>query len=81
MAILQLGAITVPLYPNISSNDYKYILNHSESLYCFVSDQHIYDKVFSIKSEVKMLKEIYTFDMIEGSKNWSELLSIGKRLE
>ena len=29
MAILQLGAITVPLYPNISSNDYKYILNHS----------------------------------------------------
>ena len=79
MAILQLGAITVPLYPNISSNDYKYILNHSESLYCFVSDQHIYDKVFSIKSEVKMLKEIYTFDMIEGSKNWSELLSIGKK--
>ena len=26
-----------------------------------------------------MLKEIYTFDMIEGSKNWSELLSIGKK--
>ena len=79
MAILQLGAITVPLYPNISSNDYKYILNHSESVYCFVSDQHIYDKVFSIKSEVKMLKDIYTFDVIEGSKNWSELLSIGKK--
>ena len=49
MAILQVGAITVPLYPNISSNDYKYILNHSESIFCFVSDQDIYDKVFSIK--------------------------------
>ena len=79
MAILQLGAITVPLYPNISSNDYKYILNHSESVYCFVSDQYIYDKVFSIKSEVKILKDIYTFDVIEGCKNWSELLFIGKK--
>ena len=56
MAILQAGAISVPLYPNISSDDYKYILNHSESIYCFVSDQEIYDKVFSIKSEVKGLR-------------------------
>ena len=40
MAILQIGAISVPLYPNISSKDYEYILNHSESIYCFVSDQH-----------------------------------------
>ena len=46
MAILQVGAVSVPLYPNISSNDYKYILNHSESVFCFVSDQEIYDKVF-----------------------------------
>ena len=41
MAILQVGAVSVPLYPNISSNDYKYILNHSESVFCFVSDQEI----------------------------------------
>lgn len=79
MAILQLGAITVPLYPNISSNDYKYILNHSESIFCFVSDQQIYDKVFSVKSEVKELKEIFSFDKIEGCKNWSELIEVGKK--
>ena len=79
MAILQLGAITVPLYPNISSNDYKYILNHSESIFCFVSDQQIYDKVFSVKSEVKELREIFSFDKIEGCKNWSELIEVGKK--
>src|SRR5574343_193205 len=27
IAIQQVGAIVVPLYPNISENDYKYILN------------------------------------------------------
>jgi long-chain acyl-CoA synthetase len=78
MAILQLGAISVPLYPNISSKDYEYILNHSESVFCFISDQEIYEKVFSIKTEVKSLKEIYAFDEIEGAKNWSELIQIGK---
>jgi long-chain acyl-CoA synthetase len=78
MAILQLGAISVPLYPNISSKDYEYILNHSESVFCFISDQEIYDKVFSIKTAVKSLKEIYAFDEIEGCKNWTELLTIGK---
>ncbi len=78
MAILQVGAISVPLYPNISSKDYEYILNHSESIFCFISDQQIYDKVFSIKKQVKGLKEIYAFDEIKGCKNWVELLQIGK---
>ncbi|MBT3444161.1 MAG: AMP-binding protein, partial [Flavobacteriaceae bacterium] len=78
MAILQTGAITVPLYPNISPKDYKYILNHSESVLCFVSDQQIYDKVSSVKTQIKGMKEIYSFDEIEGCKNWSELLQTGK---
>ena len=78
MAILQVGAITVPLYPNISSKDYEYILNHSESIFCFVSDHQIYDKVFSVKSQVKNLRDIYAFDQIEGCKNWSELIEVGK---
>lgn len=78
MAILQLGAITVPLYPNISSKDYEYILNHSESIFCFVSDHQLYDKVFSVKSQVKNLRDIYAFDQIEGCKNWSELIEVGK---
>ena len=79
MSILQLGAISVPLYPNISSNDYKYILNHSESILCFVSDREIYDKVFSVKSEINEVSEIYSFDKIEGCKNWIELLEKGKK--
>lgn len=78
MAVLQLGAITVPLYPNISSKDYKYILNHSESTYCFVSDQEIFDKIDSVKTQVEGLKGIFAFDMIQACRNWSELLDLGK---
>ena len=45
MAVLQLGAQDVPIYPTISEEDYEYVLNHSESIYCFVSDKEVLDKV------------------------------------
>ena len=78
VGILQAGAVNVPIYPTISQNDYEYILNHSESKYCFVSDQEVYDKVMAIKKNVKNLIEIYSFDDIPGCKNWSELLTLGE---
>ena len=80
IGILQFGGITVPLYPTISSADYEYILNHSESTYCIVSDKEIFHKVSSIKNKVKGLKDIYSFERIDNCKHWSELLSLGKKI-
>lgn len=77
IGILQLGAQNVPVYPTISEEDYEYVLNHSESIYCFVSDKEILDKLNSIKHNTK-LKEVYTFDEIPGSKNWNEILKLGE---
>ena len=81
IGVLQTGAQNVPIYPTISEIDYEYILNHSESIYCFVSDAEILRKVNLIKANVPKLKEVYSFDTIEGCKNWTELLSIGEDLD
>ncbi len=78
IGIMQTGAQDVPIYPTISESEYEYVLNHSESIYCFVSDKEVYDKVMTIKANVPSLKEVYTFDAIEGAKNWNELLKKGK---
>lgn len=77
IGIMQLGAQDVPIYPTISEEDYAYVLNHSESKFCFVSDKEVYDKVMAIKGEVESLKEVYTFNQIEGAKNWVEVLDLG----
>jgi long-chain acyl-CoA synthetase len=77
IGILQVGAQTVPIYPTISAEDYLYILNHSESKYCIVSDVEVYNKLISIADQVPTLKGIYTFDEIPGAKNWKELLELG----
>lgn len=78
IGILQTGAQTIPIYPTISEEDYEYILNHSESIYCFVSDEEVLKKVNAIKKNVSSLKEVYSFNSIEGCKNWTELLELGK---
>ncbi|WP_394773509.1 AMP-dependent synthetase/ligase [Flavobacterium sp.] len=77
IGILQTGAQNVPIYPTISEEDYEYILNHSGSIYCFVSDDEVLQKVNAIKANVPTLKEVYTFDEISGAKHWSELLTLG----
>lgn len=78
IGILQTGAQTIPIYPTISETDYEYILNHSEAMYCFVSDEEVLGKLNQIKANVPKLKEVYSFNQITGCKNWSELLELGK---
>lgn len=78
IGILQTGAQNVPIYPTISSEDYLYILNHSEALYCFVSDDEVYEKVKAIQGKLNILKAVFSFNEIDGCKNWNELLALGK---
>ena len=65
IGILQVGAQNVPIYPTIAAEDYEYILNHSESIFCFVSDEMIYEKIKSVKTNIPLLKEIYSFNEIK----------------
>ena len=77
IGILQTGAQNVPIYPTISKEDYEYVLNHSEAIYCFVSDIEVLKKVNKIKDNTK-LKGVFTFDAIAGEKSWKSILELGK---
>lgn len=78
IGILQIGAQNVPVYPTISADDYEYILNHSESTHCFVSDNDVLAKVNEIKDKVPTLKDVFSFDEISGCKHWTDLLELGQ---
>ena len=71
-SVLQIGAITVPIYPTISKNEFQYILKHSESKICFVSDKDIFDKINLIINETR-LEKIYSFEEFENCSNWNLL--------
>ena len=71
-SILQIGGVTVPIYPTISEKEFQYVLNHSESKICFVSDKDVFDKIHKIKDKTK-LKKIYSFEEFQNCSNWNLL--------
>ena len=75
LGILQLGAVTVPIYPTITGPEYQYVLNHSESQYCFISDAEILEKLNTVRKDISKLKEVYSFDSIPNCSSWTSLLS------
>lgn len=77
-AILQIGAMDIPIYPTMTEEDYAYIINHSESKFVFVSDADIYKKIERILDRVPTLKKVYTFENVFGVANWNEVLELGK---
>jgi len=77
IGLMQLGVQTVPIYPTISKEDYEYVLNHSESVYCFVSDTEVLEKLNQIKDKTH-LKDVFTFDDVKGEKSWKDVLTLGE---
>ena len=79
IGVLQVGAQNIPIYPTISAEDYEYVLNHSEAEFCFISDEEVLEKVNRVRDRTR-LKEVYSFDHIEGCKHYSELFETGRDL-
>jgi len=77
LAILQIGAVNVPVYPTISESDYKYIFNHAEVKYCFLSDEALFEKANAVQKEVKSLKRIFSFEKIKDCAYWEEVFTLG----
>jgi long-chain acyl-CoA synthetase len=78
-AIMQIGAISIPVYPTISQDDYRYILNHAEMKMIFMEGRELKSKIEPVMPELTTLKEVYTFENIEsGYKYLQQLEELGK---
>lgn len=78
-ACSQLGIITVPMYPTLGVNDYKFILNDAEVKAVFVETQEMAAKAAEARKDVPSITAIYSFNEIAGVKNWKEVLEEGKK--
>ena len=81
MGMSQAGFIHVPIYPTISAEEYAYILNHAEPSLVFISDKMLFEKISPICEKITSIKAIFTFNQVERSRNWKELLELGKKNE
>lgn len=76
MAVQQLGAMLVPVYPTTNPNEVQFIFNDAQVKYVFVSSKDLYDKVDSIRQYVPSLQQVYAFDELEGIEHWSSISAL-----
>jgi long-chain acyl-CoA synthetase len=79
MGLLQVGAVQIPIYPTVSEENYKYILNDAGVEYLIVSNNEIYQRMSSIVKDIPSIKEIYSLETVPGVKSWKEILEAGKK--
>ena len=76
LSLQQIGAISVPMYPTISAEDYNYIFNHAEVKKIFVGDEEILGK--ALEGSKDMDVDIISFDKIEGCQYWEDFMAKGE---
>ena len=70
---LQVGAVIVPLYPNMSEDNYHYIFEEAEVKMVFVGNKELYEKVGRVKSKINRQIDVYTFDEVAGAQHWTKV--------
>ena len=78
MAIMQVGAITVPVYPTISQDDYLYILNNCEARFVILEGVSVMNKIQAIKEQLSYLEHVYTMQDRKDLPYFQQLVELGQ---
>jgi long-chain acyl-CoA synthetase len=81
IAVQQIGAILVPLYPTSSESDYSFIINNASVKLIVVSNKELFDKVEKIRSSTPSLSSVFTFEEVEGATNWKAIHEQASKIE
>ena len=78
MGLAMTGIIHVPIYPTISDEEYSYILEHAEIKLLLTGDKKLHEKLILIANRLPEIPLVFSFDEIEGVRNYTEILELGK---
>ncbi|MCK5730934.1 MAG: long-chain fatty acid--CoA ligase [Draconibacterium sp.] len=78
MGMAMIGVVHVPIYPTIGEDEYKFILKHADAKILIVGDKKLFEKLSPLVSKLENLEQIYSFDEVEGAKNYEEILKLGE---
>lgn len=78
MGMAMTGVVHVPVFTSLSVKEYTYICDHSGAKFIIVSDRALSDKLLDAAKLAEGEFEIYSFNKIEGVKNWEEIILAGE---
>src|SRR5258708_35293853 len=78
LASMTIGAVHVPIYPNASADDYRFILADARPCLVFVSNQRLLSLIRPLPAEVPYIRTIYTYGEVAGADSWRKLAEAGE---
>ena len=79
LAVQQIGAVLVPVYPTAHVNDLEFVLNDAQVKMVFVNDEDLYEKVKPVAERTPSVQQIFSFEEVAGARHWKELLTLGQQ--
>jgi long-chain acyl-CoA synthetase len=80
--IMQLGAVTVPIYPTVTLADYRHILQDAEVKAVFVANAALYEQVRLASAELPLsASHLFAFEPVPGAQTFAELLVQGEQVD
>ncbi|BEV73288.1 MULTISPECIES: long-chain fatty acid--CoA ligase [unclassified Paludibacterium] len=76
LALQQIGAVSVPLYPTCTLDDARYILAHAEVKLAFAGNTAQHDKLVAATEPAAL--PIFAFGKVAGAPSWRQLLEAGR---
>jgi len=80
-AIMQTGAIHVPVYPTISDGELAHILKEADIRIIFISSTVLYNKVVKVLGENSLDAKIFTFDTVQGALHFNDLKAAAEGID
>ena len=79
MAITMIGAIDVPIYPTISKEDYRYILDNCDAKMVILEGNAVLNKVEEVRVDIPKLQMLYTFQDRQKYPYFAQLIELGEQ--
>jgi len=78
MGMSMAGIVHVPMYTSLASDEYEYILKHSDAKMVLISDKKLYESIKPVCDKIDNVEFVFTFDELNNVPNWIEVVEKGK---
>ena len=78
LALPMAKMVDIPVYPILSTEDYKHIIRHSEAKIVFLGNEIICNRLAPLIEELDEKPLVYTVNEIEGYPSINQIINLGK---
>ncbi len=81
MGMALIGVVHAPMFTSLNNQEYENILKHSDVKMVLISDEKLFKTLSPVINKIKTIESTYTFNKIENTWNWKEVIELGKKSE